>query len=132
MNTKSTVSGLAAVVLCISMLAARAAGSGGPEAVVELYFTALREGDIAGLTSTLSESFYNKRKVLLEHNPRYAGFLREMYRDVTVNIGDIETTDSQAEVTVQLIRSGNDPEELVLILKQADDGTWKIDGEQGQ
>lgn len=130
MNAKWITLSCAAAFICLLNLPIWAAGGDGPEDTVYLYFSALKEGDIAELRNTVTESFYNKRKVLLERNSRYGDFLIKMYKDVQISIEDIDINDGRAHVSVEQIRAGSDRSEIVLILKKINGWDWRVDQEQ--
>lgn len=130
MKAKWITLNCAAALFSLLMQPAWAAGGYGPEDVVDQYFSALKEGNITSLKETMSDSFYNKRKILLERNASYADFLVENYRDVQINVLNVDIGDDKAHVTVEKFRAGDDREEIVLILVKIDDWTWKIDREK--
>jgi hypothetical protein len=93
MNVKWITINCAAALCSLFMLTALAAGGYGPEDVVHQYFSALKEGDIPGLKSVMSDAYYTKRKTLLERNAGYADFLVENYRDVQIAVLDVNIAD---------------------------------------
>jgi len=130
MKHKWIISICVAALLNLGVPSTWAAGGDAPEVVVQYYFSALQEGDIARLKDSMSESFYNKRKALLERNDGYADFLREHYRDVEINMLDINTDNDKAYVTVEMVRAGGEQEKIILVLIKIDEWTWKIDREK--
>lgn len=132
MKVKWITINCAAALCSLFMLTALAAGGYGPEDVVRQYFSALKEGDIPSLRAVMSDSYYTKRKTLLERNAGYADFLVENYRDVEVTVLDVNIADDKAYVTVEKAHAVNGREEIVLILVKTDDWTWKIDRERYQ
>jgi hypothetical protein len=130
MRAKSIALCCVAVFVWLMAYPAWAAGSNDPEGVVQLYFTALKEGDIAGIKNVVSESFYSKRKVLLDQNRGYADFLRKIYSNADINIINVDISDDRAYVRVEQSSDGNNRNETVLELVKDDVGSWKIDQEQ--
>ena len=119
-----------AALCSLFMLTALAAGGYGPEDVVRQYFSALKEGDIPGLKSVMSQAYYTKRKTLLERNAGYSDFLVENYRDVEIAVLDVNIADDKAYVTVEKVHAMDGREEIVMILVKTDDWAWKIDRER--
>jgi len=130
MKAKWMISICVVALFNLGMMSAWAAGGDAPEVVVQSYFSALKEGDIASLKDSMSDSFYNKRKALLERNAGYADFLREKYRDVEINVLDINTGNDKSYVTVEMVRAGGEDENIILVLIKIDEWTWKIDREK--
>jgi hypothetical protein len=130
MNVKWITINCAAALCSLFMLTALAAGGYGPEDVVHQYFSALKEGDIPGLKSVMSDAYYTKRKTLLERNAGYADFLVENYRDVQIAVLDVNIADDKAYVTVEKVHAADGREEIVMILIKTDDWAWKIDRER--
>lgn len=130
MNVKWITINCAAALCSLFMLTVLAAGGYGPEDVVHQYFSALKGGDIPSLKAVMSDSYYAKRKTLLERNAGYADFLIENYRDVEVTVLDVNIADDEAYVTVEKVHAGNGREEIILILVKIDDWAWKIDREK--
>jgi len=120
----------AAALCSLFMLNAWAAGGYGPVDVVRQYFSALKEGDIPGLKSVMSDAYYTKRKTLLERNAGYSDFLVENYRDVEIAVLDVNIADDKAYVTVEKVHAMDGREEIVMILVKTDDWAWKIDRER--
>jgi len=130
MNVKWITINFAAALCSLFMLTAWAAGGYGPEDVVHQYFSALKQGDIPSLKAVMSDSYYTKRKTLMERNAGYSDFLVENYRDVEVAVLDVNIANDKAYVTVEKVYAGNGREEIVMILLKTDDWTWKIDRER--
>ena len=130
MKTKSIALSCATIFIWFIACPVWAADSNDPADIVQLYFSALKEGDIAGIKNVVSESFYSKSKVLLEQNTSYADFLRKSYNNTEIHIIDIDISDGQAFVRVEQISDGNKRNETVLVLVTNDEGVWKIDQEQ--
>ena len=130
MKAKSIAIYCAAVFVWLIAYPAWAVDSKAPEGVVQLYFSALKQGDIAGIKNVVSESFYTRSKVLLEQNTSYADFLRKLYKNTEIHIIDVDVGDDQALVHVEQVGDGDNRNESVLVLVKDHGGDWKIDHEQ--
>lgn len=100
------------------------------EAVVENYFSYLKNGDIEGILSSLTDPILNERRKLLEENTAYPEFLRENYEGSYMEIKSIKKIKGDGRsVNVEIyFEEPGPPLKTKFILKKVDN-TWKISEE---
>lgn len=100
----------------------------GPEVTVTQFYDASRNGDVDTVLETVSGSFYNRRKVLLENNDSYNKFLVNYYSGSSTNITNsvVDFKSKTAVVTVKTNYPDQSTHSSALLLKKAEDGIWKI------
>ena len=100
----------------------------GPEDTVRQFYLASQNGNVTEMQQLIAGTFYNRRKVLLEENSEYPDFLRTHYLDTRITVDKILTDDINAVaiVTASISYPDGNRESHELILKQDDNGIWKI------
>ena len=100
----------------------------GPEDTVRQFYLASQNGNVTEMQQLIAGTFYNRRKVLLEENSEYPDFLRTHYLDTRITVDKILTDDinAVAVVTASISYPDGNRESHELILKQDDNGIWKI------
>jgi hypothetical protein len=69
---------------------------------LEPLFIALKAGDLEAIKESMTDDMYEKYKVLLEKNKKYAMFLRKFYKDANFSITDINIVDNQIDVMIRV------------------------------
>ena len=118
------------VVVCLLVggnLVFAAEGASPADTVIEFY-NASQDGDIGTMKQLIAGSFYNTRKVLLEENQEYGGFLRQHYQGIKVQIVNsvVKKDNTTAAVHVKIEFPDGGIDTAKLLLKKGADGTWKI------
>jgi len=100
-----------------------------PDQVITAYFKALKVGDIELIKNLISNNLYNKKRVLLEKNPKYGNFLKKIYQDADIHIVNIAKKDKGTYVNVEInfLNGGQDLVTFLLTKDNAKD--WKISEE---
>ena len=100
-----------------------------PDQVITAYFEALKVGDIELIKDLISNNLYNKKRVLLEKNPKYGNFLKKIYQDADIHIVNIAKKDKGTYVNVEInfLNGGQDLVTFLLTKNNAKD--WKISEE---
>jgi hypothetical protein len=93
------------------------------------YFKALKTGDIESLKYYTSEVFYEKNRILLEHNKSYKDFLKKYYTGTEVEVVEtIYITDDEVVVQVEVFFPNQSISLHKFSLKKYDH-IWKINEE---
>jgi hypothetical protein len=100
------------------------------EAIIQDYFSYLKNGDIVGISSLVTYPLYGERKRLLTENSEYPEFLREFYRNASMEIKSIRATkQGRRAVDVEIYFSDQGPPlETTFVLKKIQN-SWKISEE---
>ena len=98
------------------------------------FFEALKTGNVSEIKKHMSESLYEKNRVLLEDNADYPDFLRSYYRDVHFRVVKAETGIADDDIFVHVafkFSDGSNSVNELKISKRKQDGqqsdTWVID-----
>ena len=104
----------------------------GPADTVRQFYLASQNGNITEMQQLIAGTFYNRRKILLEENSEYPYFLRTHYLDTRITVGKIimDYDNAVATVTAGISYPDGSRESHRLVLKQDDNGEWKIVGEK--
>ena len=104
----------------------------GPADTVRQFYLASQNGNVTEMQQLIAGTFYNRRKILLEENSEYPYFLRTHFLDTRITVEKTITDDinAVAVVTASISYPDGNRESHELVLKQDDNGLWKIVGEK--
>ena len=100
----------------------------GPAETVRQFYLASQNGNVSEMQQLIAGTFYNRREILLKENSEYPYFLRTHYLDTRITVEKTITDDNNAiaVVTASISYPDGNRESHELILKQDDNGIWKI------
>lgn len=93
-----------------------------PREMVNIYFQAVKNGDIQTMKRYMGENFYKKRKVLIENNKNYPEFLKNYYERGEILVG--EAKDGVVTVAIQFPDGSINYHHLVVEKNPSEQ--WKI------
>jgi hypothetical protein len=107
------------------------AGDAGPEDIVQKFFQASANGDVATMKELITGPFYKRRQRLLEENQGYGDFLKDHYFRVNTDIESIDINENTGKSVVVVSQKFQDGSRIntTLLLIRKNDGSWKINDE---
>lgn len=93
---------------------------------VQLFFNALKTGDVAVVDSYIGGSLQQRTRPLLLSNPGYPQLLRNHYAGASISIINSKPVSDKVLVDVQINFFDNTEEQIIFYLKLDDEGNWKI------
>jgi len=93
---------------------------------VQLFFDALKTGDVVVVDSYIGGSLQQRIRPLLLSNPGYPQLLRDHYAGASMSIINSKSVSDKVLVDVQIKFFDNTKEQVIFYLKLDDEGNWKI------
>jgi len=93
---------------------------------VQLFFNALKTGDVEVVDSYIGGSLQQRIRPLLLSNPGYPQLLRDHYVGASMSIINSKPISDKVRVDVQINFFDNTEEQIIFYLKLDDEENWKI------